>query len=50
MAAAVALRNIEILQEEKLAGRAAEIGAYFLDALQSLKSHKNVGVSAARGC
>jgi len=31
------------LQEEKLAGRAAEIGAYFLDALQSLKSHKYVG-------
>jgi taurine-pyruvate aminotransferase len=51
VAAAVALRNIEILQEEKLANRAAAIGAYLLDALQSLKSHKNVGdIHAARGC
>ena len=49
VAAAVALRNIEILQEEKLAGRAAEIGAYFLDALQSLKSHKNVGDIRGKG-
>jgi Aminotransferase class-III len=45
----VALRNIEILQEEKLACRAAEIGAYFLDALQSLKSHKNVGDIRGKG-
>src|ERR1700750_2687926 len=41
--------NNEILQEEKLAGRAAEIGAYFLDALQSLKSHKNVGDIRGKG-
>ena len=49
VAAAVALRNIEILQGEKLAGRAAEIGAYFLDALQSFKSHKNVGDIRGKG-
>src|SRR5690349_17262155 len=49
VAAAVALRNVEILQEEELAGRAAEIGAYFLDALHSLKSHKNVGDIRGKG-
>src|ERR1700722_10087426 len=49
VAAAVALRNIQILQEEKLASRAAEIGAYFLDALQGLKSHKNVGDIRGKG-
>src|SRR5437763_13148847 len=37
------------LQEEELAGRAAEIGAYFLDALHSLKSHKNVGDVRGKG-
>ena len=42
----MALRNLEILQEEKLADRAAEIGAYFLDALQSLK---NVGDIRGKG-
>jgi taurine-pyruvate aminotransferase len=40
---------LTILQEEKLAGRAAEIGACFLDALQSLKSHKNVGDIRGKG-
>src|SRR6202007_609208 len=49
VAAAGGRANIEILQEEKLAGRAAEIGAYFLDALQSLKSHKNVGDIRGKG-
>ena len=35
VAAAVALRNIEILEAEKLAERAAEMGAYLLDGLRS---------------
>src|SRR3954451_753716 len=49
VASAVALRNIEIMQEEKLAGRAAEIGAYFLDALQSLMDLKVVGDVRGKG-
>ena len=50
VAAAVALRNIEIMQEERLADRAAEIGAYLLDGLHSLMDHKMSAMSAAKGC
>jgi taurine-pyruvate aminotransferase len=36
VAAAVALRNIEIMEEEKLAQRAAEMGEYLMDGLREL--------------
>jgi taurine-pyruvate aminotransferase len=36
VAAAVALRNIEIIEAENLVVRSAEIGAYLLDALRTL--------------
>lgn len=49
VAAAVALRNIEIMQEERLADRAAETGAYLLDGLMTLKSHKVVGDVRGKG-
>src|SRR5690242_737007 len=42
-AAAVALRNIEIMLQENLAQRSAENGAYLLDALKTLARHKWVG-------
>src|ERR1051326_2992413 len=42
-AAAVALRNIEIMQEERLAERSAEMGAYLLDGLRGLMKHPTVG-------
>ena len=40
---AVALRNLQILEEEKLVERAAEKGAYLLERLQDLRSHEIVG-------
>ncbi|HEX5318165.1 MAG TPA: aminotransferase [Stellaceae bacterium] len=49
VAAAVAARNIEIMQEERLADRAAETGAYLLDGLRGLMSHKNVGDVRGKG-
>jgi adenosylmethionine-8-amino-7-oxononanoate aminotransferase len=49
VAAAVALRNIEILQAERLVDRAAEIGAYLLDGLRGLMSHKIVGDVRGKG-
>jgi len=49
VAAAVALRNIEIMEAERLADRAAEIGAYLLDGLQGLTSHKAVGDIRGKG-
>jgi 4-aminobutyrate aminotransferase-like enzyme len=50
VAAAVALRNIEILEGERLADRAAEIGAYLLDGLRGgLISHKAVGDIRGKG-
>jgi putrescine aminotransferase len=42
-ACAVALRNLQILEEEHLVERAAERGAYLLDRLQRLRSHDIVG-------
>ena len=41
--AAVALRNIDILERESLPQRAAEMGAYLFDKLQPLLRHPNVG-------
>jgi adenosylmethionine-8-amino-7-oxononanoate aminotransferase len=39
VACAAALKNIEILKQERLIERAAEIGRYFLDSLKSLEDH-----------
>src|SRR6478672_4659543 len=49
VASAVALRNIEIMEAERLADRAAEIGAYLLDGLRGLMSHKAVGDIRGKG-
>ena len=49
VAAAVALRNIEIMQAERLADRAADVGKYFLDGLSSLMRHKIVGDVRGKG-
>ena len=43
VAAAVALRNIEILLEEHLTERSAENGRYLLDGLNTLRQHACVG-------
>jgi len=43
VACAAALKNIEILKEEGLIERSAEIGRYFLDSLKSLEDHAIVG-------
>jgi adenosylmethionine-8-amino-7-oxononanoate aminotransferase len=48
-AAAVAVRNIEIMQEEKLAERAAENGKYFMDGLKTLLKHPVVGDVRGKG-
>jgi putrescine---pyruvate transaminase len=40
---AVALRNLQILEDERLVERAAESGAYLLNRLRSLYSHEIVG-------
>ena len=48
-AAAVALRNIEIMEGERLADRAAEIGAYLLDGLRGLMSLAVVGDVRGKG-
>jgi taurine-pyruvate aminotransferase len=37
------------MQEERLADRAAETGAYLLDGLRALTSHKNVGDVRGKG-
>jgi adenosylmethionine-8-amino-7-oxononanoate aminotransferase len=49
VAAAVALRNIEILEAERLTDRAAEIGAYLLDGLHTLTRHAIVGDVRGKG-
>lgn len=43
VACATGIKNIEILEEENLIARSAEMGAYFLDALKSLEKHNIVG-------
>ncbi len=48
-AAAVALRNIEILVEEGLAERAADTGRYLLDGLRTLLRHPAVGDVRGKG-
>ena len=49
VACAAALKNIAILEQEHLIERAAEIGMYFLDALESLKEHTIVAEVRGRG-
>ena len=49
VSAAVALRNIEIMEAERLADRSAEIGAYLLDGLRTLMRHKAVGDVRGKG-
>ncbi len=49
VAAAVAVRNIEIMEAEQLVDRAAATGAYLLDGLRGLTSHKSVGDVRGKG-
>jgi putrescine aminotransferase len=42
-ACAVALRNLQIIEEERLVERVAETGAYLQNRLQQLRSHEIVG-------
>ncbi len=49
VAAAVAVRNIEIQLEENLAGRSAEMGAYLKDGLTTLMKHGIVGDVRGKG-
>jgi taurine-pyruvate aminotransferase len=49
VAAAVALRNIEIMEAERLADRAGETGAYLLDGLRGLMDGKFVGDVRGKG-
>ena len=43
VACATGLKNIEILKQERLIQRSAEIGQYFLESLKSLEDHPIVG-------
>jgi taurine-pyruvate aminotransferase len=49
VASAVALRNIEIMEAERLADRAGEMGAYLLDGLRGLMDLKVVGDVRGKG-
>jgi adenosylmethionine-8-amino-7-oxononanoate aminotransferase len=49
VSAAVAVRNIEIMLEEHLPARAAEIGGYLMDGLMGLKKHELVGDVRGKG-
>jgi putrescine aminotransferase len=49
VAAAVALRNIEIIEQEKLVERTRELGPYFAEALASLRDHPIVGETRSMG-
>ena len=49
VAAAVALKNIEIIQDEKLVERVAELGPYFAQGLASLRDHPIVGETRSIG-
>jgi putrescine---pyruvate transaminase len=49
VAAAVALKNIEILEQDKLVGRVAELAPYFEKALAGLNDHPIVGETRSRG-
>jgi putrescine---pyruvate transaminase len=49
VACAVALKNIEIIQQEKLVEHTREIGPYFAEALGSLRDHPIVGETRSLG-
>ena len=49
VAAAVAVRNIEIMLQENLAARSAEMGAYLMDGLRTLMRHPYVGEVRGKG-
>jgi putrescine---pyruvate transaminase len=49
VAAAVALKNIEIIENEKLVERVAELAPFFAKALASLNDHPIVGETRAMG-
>ena len=49
VAAAVALKNIEILQDEKMVERVAKLGPYLAKALASLNDHPIVGETRSIG-
>jgi putrescine aminotransferase len=49
VACAVALRNIEIMEQEKLVERARELGPYFSAALATLRDHPIVGETRSIG-
>lgn len=49
VACAAALKNIEILQTEKLIARSEEMGQYFLACLKDLEHHAIVGEARGRG-
>lgn len=49
VACAAALKNIEILKQERLIERAAEIGRYFLESLKSLEDYPIVAEVRGRG-
>ncbi len=49
VACAVALKNIEIIEQEKLVERTREIGPYFAKALAGLRDHPIVGETRSMG-
>jgi hypothetical protein len=49
VAAAAAVKNLEIFDEENLVDRAAEMGAYLGERLEELRSHPTVGDVRGRG-
>jgi putrescine aminotransferase len=49
VAAAVALRNIDIIERENLVGRCRELGPYFAASLASLRDHPIVGETRTMG-
>ncbi|HTN97623.1 MAG TPA: aspartate aminotransferase family protein [Nordella sp.] len=49
VACAVALKNIEIIEQEKLVERTKELGGYFAEGLASLNDHPIVGETRSMG-
>jgi 4-aminobutyrate--pyruvate transaminase len=49
VACAVALRNIQIIEDEDLPANAGAVGTYLLDRLQELAPHQNVGEVRGKG-
>jgi len=49
VACAAAIKNIQILQDEKLVQNAADMGAYFLEGLKTLEKHPTVGEARGTG-